>query len=87
MEQIGPLLYDILKGVHLPTIEQADDPLRDLLAQVSAQTNIDFSNYKSSTIVRRISRRMAVTHNASLRDYVDYSHPPRRSPRAQSKHF
>ncbi len=74
MEQIGPLLYDLLKGVHLPTIEQADDPLRDLLAQVSAQTNIDFRNYKLSTIVRRITRRMAVTHNASLRDYADYLH-------------
>ena len=74
MEHIGPLLYDILKGVHLPAIENADDPLRDLLAQVSAQTNIDFRNYKSSTVLRRISRRMAVTHNASLRNYADYLH-------------
>lgn len=74
MEQIGPLLYDLLKGVHLPTIEQADDPLRDLLVQVSDQTNIDFRNYKSSTILRRISRRMAVTHNASIRDYADFLH-------------
>lgn len=74
MEQIGPLLYDLLKGVHLPTTEQADDPFRDLLMQVSAQTNIDFRNYKSSTILRRITRRMAVTHNASLRDYADYLH-------------
>lgn len=74
MEQIGPLLYDILKGVLLPESEKADDPLRDLLAQVGAQTNIDFRNYKLSTIVRRITRRMAVTHNASLRDYADYLH-------------
>ena len=73
MEQIGPLLYDILKGIDLPEQEEkVDDPLRDLLAQVSAQTNIDFRNYKSSTILRRISRRMAVTHNASIRDYSDY---------------
>jgi two-component system CheB/CheR fusion protein len=77
MEQIGPLLYDILKGVNLPITAKADDPLRDLLGQVSAQTNIDFRNYKSSTILRRIGRRMAVTHNANIRDYADFlrSHP------------
>jgi two-component system CheB/CheR fusion protein len=73
IEQIGPLLYDLLKGVSLPApTEQPDDPLRDLLGQVSTQTNIDFRNYKSSTILRRIGRRMAVTHNANLRDYADY---------------
>jgi len=77
MEQIGPLLFDILKGVNLPATERADDPLRDLLTQVSAQTNIDFRNYKASTILRRIGRRMAVTHTANMRDYTDYlrGHP------------
>lgn len=77
MEQIGPLLFDILKGINLPPSEKVEDPLRDLLTQVSAQTNIDFRNYKSSTILRRIGRRMAVTHNANIRDYGDYlrSHP------------
>jgi two-component system, chemotaxis family, CheB/CheR fusion protein len=65
-------------GVSLPAPgEKPDDPLRDLLAQVSAQSNIDFRNYKSSTIQRRIGRRMAVTHNAVIQDYADYvrSHP------------
>src|SRR6185503_18982093 len=33
IEQIGPLLYDLLQGVSLPApTEQPDDPLRDLLA-------------------------------------------------------
>jgi two-component system CheB/CheR fusion protein len=73
IEQIGPLLFDLLKGMSLPSpTEKPDDPFRDLLVQVSAQTNIDFRNYKSSTILRRIGRRMAVTHNSSLRDYADY---------------
>ncbi|HKP83460.1 MAG TPA: CheR family methyltransferase [Pyrinomonadaceae bacterium] len=77
MEEIGPLLYDILKGVELPMTAKVDDPLRDLLTQVSAQTNIDFRNYKSSTILRRIGRRMAVTHNPNIRDYAEYlrTHP------------
>jgi len=76
MELIGPLLFDILRGVDLPVLEKAEDPadhpLRNLLAHVSAQTNIDFGNYKSSTIMRRVGRRMAVTHNTSIRDYADY---------------
>ncbi|HEY8411823.1 MAG TPA: chemotaxis protein CheB, partial [Pyrinomonadaceae bacterium] len=35
MEQIGPLLFDILKGPNLPATEKVEDPLHDLLAQVS----------------------------------------------------
>src|SRR6185369_2078665 len=77
MEQIGPLLFDILKGPNLPATEKVEDPLHDLLAQVSAQTNIDFRNYKASTILRRVGRRLAVTRNSNLRDYADYlrTHP------------
>ena len=77
MEEIGPLLYDILKGVQLPAVEKAEDPVRDLLAQVSAQVNVDFRNYKSSTVLRRIGRRMAITRNPTIREYSDYlrSHP------------
>lgn len=77
MEQIGPLLYDLLKGVRLPPPEKAEDPLRDILLYTTAHTNIDFRNYKSSTILRRISRRMAVTHTNNLRDYFEYvrAHP------------
>ena len=77
MEQIGPLLYDLLKRVTLPPAEKLGDPLREVLQLVSAQTNIDFRNYKTSTILRRITRRMAVSHVGTLRDYADYlrTHP------------
>ncbi len=77
IEQLAPLLYDMLKGTLLPVTEKANDPFRDLLTQVSDQTNIDFRNYKSSTILRRIGRRMALTHNATIRDYADHlrTHP------------
>jgi two-component system CheB/CheR fusion protein len=78
MEQIGPLLYDILKGMNLPEPrEKTEDTLRGILSEVSRQTNIDFQPYKPSTILRRITRRMAVTHNHTLRDYERYlaSHP------------
>jgi two-component system, chemotaxis family, CheB/CheR fusion protein len=78
LEMIGQLLYDLVKGVELPKPqEKVEDALRDVLLQVNRVTNIDFRPYKPSTILRRISRRMAVTHNANLRDYAKYleEHP------------
>lgn len=72
LEQIGPLLHDIIQTAKLTPAEKVQDPLRELLAHVSRQTNIDFRSYKTSTILRRISRRMAVTHNANLHDYGQY---------------
>src|ERR1041384_5297764 len=74
MEMIGPLLFDLLKGTNLPDPEKVEDPLRDLLSYVTSQSTIDFRNYKSSTILRRIARRMAVTHNETIHDYGDYLH-------------
>jgi two-component system, chemotaxis family, CheB/CheR fusion protein len=75
MENIGPLLYDLLKRLTLPPEEKTEeDPLHDVLLHVSAHANIDFRNYKSSTILRRLSRRMAVSHVGNLRDYLDYLH-------------
>jgi two-component system, chemotaxis family, CheB/CheR fusion protein len=72
IERIGPLLYELLKHVSLPVEEKAQDPLREILLQVSAHTNIDFRNYKSSSILRRVSRRMTVSRVSNLRDYLDY---------------
>lgn len=74
IEQIGPLLFGLLKGVSLPAEEKEADPLREILAHITAHTNIDFRNYKNSTILRRISRRMTVAHTSNLRDYLDYIH-------------
>lgn len=71
MELIGPLLYDILQGINQP-VEKVEDPVRELLVTIGAQTNIDFRYYKSSTIHRRVARRMAVTHNPTISDYEDY---------------
>jgi two-component system CheB/CheR fusion protein len=78
LEQMGALIYDLAKGVdlHKPQ-EKVDDTLRDVLTLVNRQAHIDFRPYKPSTILRRISRRMAVTHIANLRDYTKYleEHP------------
>ena len=48
----------------------------DLLSQVFSilrnVTNINYAYYKQTTILRRIERRMVVTHNRNLREYVTY---------------
>ena len=78
LDQIGPLLYDIVKGISLPDQHvRAEDTLPDILAHVGRQANIDFRPYKPSTILRRVMRRMVVTHTSTLRDYRQYleAHP------------
>src|SRR5947209_1941683 len=73
LEQIGPLLYDLIKGVQLPPLERIEeDPVRELLNYVTRHSNIDFRAYKPTTITRRIARRMAVTHITSIRDYAQH---------------
>ncbi|MBR1630187.1 MAG: hypothetical protein IJ679_13140, partial [Lachnospiraceae bacterium] len=48
----------------------------DLLSQVFSilrnVTNINYAYYKQTTILRRIERRMVVTHNRNLNEYVTY---------------
>jgi two-component system CheB/CheR fusion protein len=73
IDQIGSLLYELLTGVNIQPIEErTEDVLREILEHVGRQASIDFRPYKTSTILRRIGRRMAVTHNRTMRDYVDY---------------
>src|SRR5437660_2903567 len=69
MEQIGPLLYDLLTGLTVPhTEEKTDEVLRQILVHISHQASLDFRPYKTSTILRRIGRRMVVTHNRNMQD-------------------
>ena len=78
IENIGPLLYDLLSGVSLPQPEEkTEDVLRGILERVSRQASIDFRPYKTSTILRRIGRRMTVTRNRTMQEYSEYlqAHP------------
>ncbi|HEY0070150.1 MAG TPA: CheR family methyltransferase [Chloroflexia bacterium] len=78
IENIGPMLADLLNGTETPALyEEPSDAVEEILAMVSRQASIDFSQYKPSTILRRISRRMVVHHIASLDDYKDHirEHP------------
>src|ERR1700694_1720603 len=77
LEAIGPLLHDILKGTYLPSEPAERNLLRTLLAQIRDDIGLDFSNYKTPTIVRRVSRLMAATGCQSLAQYIDFlkAHP------------
>ena len=48
----------------------------DLMAQVFSilrnVTNVNYTYYKQTTILRRIERRIVVTHNRNLQEYVKY---------------
>ena len=64
-------------GVHLPrdveslTAEELDKVYR-ILTQVQVQTGHDFGQYRRSTILRRIQRRMQLHGHATLDAYLDY---------------
>jgi two-component system CheB/CheR fusion protein len=78
IEHVGSLLYDLLNGVELPRIEgKTEDVLSTILERVSRQASIDFRPYKTTTILRRIGRRMTMTHRQTMREYSDYleAHP------------
>ena len=50
----------------------AEDPiLADLLTLVRSATKADFSHYKQSTVMRRITRRMAIKHAQDLEGYLE----------------
>jgi two-component system CheB/CheR fusion protein len=46
--------------------------LRKILARLQSRTNHDFSQYKRSTVMRRIRHRMLVTSHIQINDYLRY---------------
>ncbi|HEX9841011.1 MAG TPA: CheR family methyltransferase, partial [Anaerolineales bacterium] len=48
------------------------ETIQRILAQVHARTGHDFTQYKRSTILRRIQRRMQLNGSAALDDYLEY---------------
>ncbi len=55
-----------------PGTSGTEDALKKILVLLRSRTTHDFSQYKQSTVLRRIERRMAVHQIAGLNDYVRY---------------
>ena len=75
---------ELLKFVNHPCIAEKKEP-SDIIAEeedafgkifriLNKKTNVDFTNYKPSTIVRRVERRMGIVQVHSLDDYLGYLH-------------
>ncbi len=79
LERIGPMLNDIVHGATLHTrIESGNrGALDEVLGLVTSHGNIDFRQYKSATLLRRISRRMMLNHCHTIEEYRDFltGHP------------
>ena len=48
------------------------ETLQRILAQVHARTGHDFNQYKRSTILRRVERRMQLNSFTTLENYLDF---------------
>ena len=55
------------------TLQEIDAELmRKVYAVLKKVSNVNFTHYKQTTILRRMERRMMITHKEQLSDYVDY---------------
>ena len=60
-----------------PPLPKADDSWKKILVLIRSVTGHDFSQYKATTVNRRVARRMAVHHVEQLEEYVRYlQHDP-----------
>jgi two-component system CheB/CheR fusion protein len=77
IDHIGPLLHDLSRGDGDTADPENEAMLRALLDQLREHNGVDFSAYKTPTIMRRLQRRMAATGTKRLSDYMRYlgSHP------------
>src|SRR5436190_3458525 len=65
-------LIHIKESVSVPNTRNFDEELvRRVLAHLRVRTGHDFSKYKRSTVLRRIARRMQVTHVDDLKEYYE----------------
>ena len=76
-EQMGPELIRYLQHpLHkqLPNTIEESDSLGKIYNLLHSQLGVDFTDYKQSTMVRRIERRISVNQLASVDEYVRYLH-------------
>ncbi len=74
VEQIGPLLTDLVAraAASRDREETISTKLAAIIGILGQRSNIDFRPYKTSTVLRRVERRMAVVQAPTLEDYTRY---------------
>jgi two-component system, chemotaxis family, CheB/CheR fusion protein len=78
-EKMAVTLMDYIRqsgrvGIRIPEKEKEEPKnlLKKVIGVVRAQTGVDFSLYKTNTIVRRIEKRMAMHQITEIEDYLTY---------------
>ncbi|HKW45058.1 MAG TPA: chemotaxis protein CheB [Candidatus Eremiobacteraceae bacterium] len=71
-EAMGKIIVDLLGSTRLATDADDKNLLRTLLAILRERSGIDFSQYKTPTIMRRLSRLMVSSGVSSIADYLPY---------------
>jgi len=73
IERMAALLKDLLEHPGVPRArESVDAAVNKVVGIVSQQSDIDFRNYKSTTLLRRIARRMTAVRAPTVEDYALY---------------
>ncbi|MCB1768729.1 MAG: PAS domain-containing protein [Candidatus Competibacteraceae bacterium] len=62
----------VAKADRSQTLLSDEDGLTRIFTLLRERTRVDFTYYKSSTVVRRIERRMRMNQASDLRDYVSF---------------
>jgi len=77
LANIGPILHGLLNGAYLPPHASDSRAVRAFLEQLHERSGIDFSSYRTPTIMRRLQRRIAASGAENLNAYLHYvaSHP------------
>ena len=71
-EQLGGELAHICTGLRRGRGPADQDAMRDLLSLLRAATGVDFTQYRRTTVGRRLWRRITLQGLSELRQYVDH---------------
>jgi two-component system CheB/CheR fusion protein len=76
-EAMASMLGDFIRGVTFPDGASDQSLLRTVLLQLRDRSGVDFTQYKTPTIMRRLSRLMVASGVDSVSDYLRYlqTHP------------
>jgi len=73
IERMAALLKELLDHPGVPKArESVDTAVNKVVGIVSRQSEIDFRNYKATTLLRRIARRMTAVRAPTVEDYALY---------------
>jgi two-component system, chemotaxis family, CheB/CheR fusion protein len=74
LDDMGDLLMALVRDRVPDAPEEAitGDGIEELLKQLRAESSIDFTQYKTPTIMRRLQRRLVATNCSTLEEYQGY---------------